>query len=286
MTHLPSWPILLGLSGLVGCSSLKTVSTFSTAATTTVQQATTVPVTFADVYQQRVVTDSLDRHPFNRIPLVGINFANRVRRDSVRLYKRADSLSLTMNTLLTEYFGALTALSSTGKTAPVVQLTKSPSFDSFLLSSAVKLTTEQAVSVNQLTNLLGSVATGAYRRRQVVRLLDNSHHAVGQVLDALTFTYGRLAEVVALSRDQQYNAYKNVLIRDPKLPYLQKRDLAKQWLQTAGAIEKNQQAILAHVNRLKTLRTDYDNLYRQYNGSVNKFGSSNRLTYTTRPKPF
>lgn len=286
MTYVPSWLLWLGLSGLVGCTSLKTVNTFSTAATTTVQQATTVPATFADVYQQRVVTDSLDRHPFNRVPLVGINFVSRVRRDSVRLYKRADSLSLTMNTLLTEYFGALTALSVTGKTAPVVQLTKSPSFDSFLLSSAVKLTTEQAVSVNQLTNLLGSVATGAYRRRQVVRLLDNSHYAVGQVLDALAFTYGRLAEVVALSRDQQYNAYKNVLIRDPKLTYLQKRDLAQQWLQTASAIEKNQQAILAHVTRLKTLRTDYDNLYQQYSAPTNKFRTSNRVTYTSRQRLF
>ena len=104
------------------------------------------------------------------------------------------------------------------------------------------------------------------------------------VLDALAFTYERLAEVVALSRDQQYNAYKNVLIRDPKLTYLQKRDLAKQWLQTDQTIGQNRQAILAHVSRLKTLRTEYDGLYQQVGGptKTNKFRTSNRLTYSGR----
>lgn len=270
---------------MTGCASLKPVNTFSTAASATVQQATTVPVTFSGVYQQRVVNDSLDRHPFNKIPLVGINFTDRVRRDSMRLYGRADTLSLTMNTLLTEYFDALTALSATGKTAPTVQLTRSPSFDAYLMNSAVKLTTEQVVSVNQLTNLLGTVATGAYRRRQLVKLLDNSHFAVGQVLDALAFTYSRLAEVVSLSRDQRYNTYKTILLRDPKLTYLQKRDLAKQWMDTSLAIEQHRQAVLGHVNRLRTLRTDYANLYQQYGGPTSKFRTSNRLTQSTR-RPF
>jgi hypothetical protein len=257
------YSVLVAFGGwwLSSCVSLNAVNTFSTSATTSLQQNTTLPTTFTDVYRQRVQEDSLDRHPFNRIPVVGIDFANRVRRDSLRSYQLADSLTTAGTKLLTDYFQALANLSATGSSFVPVRL-KSPTFENFLQHSAIKLTADQVVSFNRITNLVGAAATGAYRRRKLGSLLEESHEDVRQLIGVLAFGYERLAAVVDISRDQQYGNYKNGMIRDPTLTYTQKRDLARQWLQTAKNTEQTQLAILTHVKALKTIQAGYDELYR------------------------
>lgn len=247
--------------GLVGCSSLKPIQAYSTAVVTGFGQASTLPATFTDVYRLRTVEDSLGRHPFNRIPLIGLNFTDRVRADSLRIYQRADSLTRALTRLLAAYFQTINNLAGSGSVLSPTPLIRSPSFDSFLQSSAVKLTVDQTVAANQLASVLGALATNRYRRRQLARLLNESRDAVDRVLGAQAFAYGRLADVVDISRDQQYNQYKNVLIRDPKLTYLQKRDLARQWLQTEQIIEQNRQAVQRYVAWLKTVQAGHDVLY-------------------------
>lgn len=256
--------IPLGCFWLTSCVSLTAVNTFSTSASASLQQNTTLPTTFTDVYRQRVQEDSLDRHPFNRIPLVGIDFANRVRQDSLRAYQLADSLTIAGTKLLNDYFQALANLSATGSTFVPVRL-KSPTFESFLQNSAIKLTADQVVSFNRITNLVGSVATGAYRRRTLGSLLEDSHEDVGQLIRVLAFSYERLAAVIDISHDQQYGHYKNLLIQDPTLTYTQRRDLAQQWLQTAKNTEQMQRAVLTHVKALKTINAGYMDLYQHRN---------------------
>lgn len=253
--------LLLGCLSVTGCVNLRSVNVFGTAAVASLQQRTTLPATFGGVYQQRVQDDSLSRHPFNRIPLVGIDFAARVRQDSLRSYQLADTLTKTGTELLINYFRALADLSATGSAFVPVQL-KSPTFEQFLQNSALKLTAGQVISFNRVVNLVGAAATGAYRRRQVATLLSQSHRDVRGLLDALLFAHERLAEVVDISREQQYGYYKSVLINDKALTYSQKLDLARQWLQTAKSIEQRRQAVLTYVKTIRTVRAGYAVLYR------------------------
>lgn len=252
--------LLMGCQGLGGCLNLKAVSLFSTSATSSLRQSTTLPATFTGVYQQRVIDDSLDRHPFKQIPLIGIQFSQRVRQDSLRSYQLADSLTRAGSDLLTNYFTALASLSRTDSTFVPVRL-QSPTFEHYLQNSAIKLTPAQVISFNRVVNLIGAVATGAYRRRKVGELLAQSHGDVRQMLSVLMFAYGRLADVVDISRDQQYGQYKNLVTKDLTLTYTQKRALAQQWLQTAKTIEQARQAVLTHVNTLKTVQVGFDKLY-------------------------
>ena len=245
---------------LGGCVNIKLVSTFCTTSAGSVQIGTRLPSSFTDVYQQRTLEDSLDRHPFNRIPLIGIDFPERIRKDSLRSYQLADSLVQNANTLLISYFQALAALSATGDSFVPVQL-KSATFNSFLQSPAGNFSAEETAAFNRVANLLGSMATGAYRRHKLASLLEQSHSDVTRLISVLIFAHERLAQVVDLSRDQQYGHYKNVLIRDPTLTYLQKRELARQWLQTTKAIEQTKQAVLTHVKTLKTVQKGYSDLY-------------------------
>ncbi len=261
--------IALGCFWLTSCVSLNAVNTFSSSASASLQLNTTLPATFTDVYRERVQEDSLDRHPFNRIPLVGIDFANRVRQDSLRAYQLADSLTVAGTKLLDDYFQALANLSATGSTFVPVRL-KSPTFESFLQNSALKLTADQVVSFNRITNLVGSAATGAYRRRKLGNLLEDSHEDVSQLILVMVFAYERLASVVDISRDQQYGHYKNLLIQDQTLTYMQKRDLARQWLQTAKNTEQMQRAVLTHVKALKTIHAGYRGLYQHRNNLSSK----------------
>lgn len=247
---------------LSSCVSLKTVNTFSKAAVVSLQQHKTLPITFTTLYQQRVQDDSLDRHPFKKIPLIGIDFTERVRYDSLRSYQVADSLLRNGNQLLIDYFQAIAAFSDPSGSFVPVRL-KSASFDSFLQNSAIKLTSAETASFNRIANLLGSSATGAYRRRKLVDLLENSHTDVQKMLAVLAFSYERLAEVTDISREQQYGHYKTILIQDPTLTYLQKRTLAQQWLLTAGDIAKKRQAIHVHVKTLRTVSAGFDDLYQQ-----------------------
>ncbi|MFD2572121.1 hypothetical protein ACFSUS_15865 [Spirosoma soli] len=228
-----------------------------------------LPATFTGTYRQRTQEDSLDRHPFNRVPVIGIDFASRVRQDSLRSYQLADTLIRTGNELLINYFQALTALSSTNSTFVPVRL-KSSTFDAFLQNSALKLSAEQTASFNRVANVLGAAATGAYRRRKIANLIERSHNDVRQVLGVMAFANERLAQVVAISLDQQYGYYKNGLIQDPTLTYSQKRESAQQWLKTAKANEQTRQAILTYVKALKTLQAGHDELYTQRNKLTTK----------------
>ncbi|GAB3508834.1 hypothetical protein GCM10027341_45120 [Spirosoma knui] len=247
---------------LSGCVNLKLVSTFCATSAGGLQRGTSLSATFTDIYQQRVLADSLDNHPFNRVPLVGIDFDKRIRADSLRSYQLADSLIRSGTLVVSAYFQALAALSATGDSFVPVQL-KSPAFSSFLQSPAGNLSADETAAFNRVANLLASTATGAYRRRKVAILLAQSHADVNQLLNVLRFAYERLAQVIDLSRDQQYVYYKNVVIRDPALSYLQKLELARQWLQTAKAIEQNRQATLTHVKMVKTLQSGYNDLYNR-----------------------
>jgi hypothetical protein len=249
---------------LTSCVNLQSVNLFGTASAVSLQQYKTVPATFTGVYRQRVQDDSLSRHPFGKIPLVGIDFADRVRQDSIRSYVLADSLTRSGTDLLTAYFTALADLAVTGKTFVPVRLA-SPTVESFLQTSAVKLTPDQSASFVRMANLLGSVATGAYRRRRLAILLTQSHDDVRQLLGVLAFAYERLAAVVDISRDQQYGYYKNLFIQDRTLTYTQKQDLARQWLKTSQAIEQTRQAVLAHVKTIKTVQAGFDELYSKRN---------------------
>jgi hypothetical protein len=235
---------------------------FGTAAVVSLQQRATLPATFGGVYQQRVQDDSLNRHPFNRIPLVGIDFADRVGQDSLRSYQLADTLTKNGTALLTNYFTALLKLSATGSAFVPVQL-KSPTFEQFLQNSALKLKAEQVISFTRVVNLVGAAATGEYRQRQVASVLDQSYTDVRGLLDVLIFAHQRLADVVDISREQQYNYYKSVLINDKTLTYSQKLDLARRWLQTARSIEQTRQSVLTYIKSLNTLRTGYDVLYEK-----------------------
>lgn len=249
---------------ITGCVRLKPVSAFGNASAVSLRSGAALPVTFTGIYEQRVLDDSLDRHPFGRVPLIGPDFAKSVRRDSLRSYQLADSLTRAATELLHGYFRALAALSATDSTFVPVRL-RSPSFDGFLQTSGLQLTPVQTAAFDRVVNLLGSSATGAYRRRRIGRLLDISHNDVRQMLAVLTFAHERLADVVAISREQQYGHYRNKLIRDTTLTYVQKYDLARQWLQTAAAIEQTRQAVLTHVQTLKTIRAGYDALYERRN---------------------
>jgi len=245
---------------LSGCVNLRPINVFSTSAVSSLQQGALIPVTFTSVYQQRVQDDSLNRHPFNRIPVIGIDFTDRVRRDSLRSYQLADTLTEAGTALLTNYFKALTNLSTTGSAFVPVRL-KSPTFEQFLQNSALKLTADQVISFNRVINLVGAAATGNYRRRQLSSVLDQSYSDVRGLLSVLIFAHQRLAEVVDISREQQYIYYKSVLINDKTLTYSRKLDLARQWLQTAKSIGQTRQAILTYVKLLSTMRTGYAVLY-------------------------
>ena len=261
MNRLYSCLFLCCLS-LTGCVNLQSVNVFGTAAVVSLQQRATLPATFGGVYQQRVQDDSLNRHPFNRIPLVGIDFADRVGQDSLRSYQLADTLTKNGTALLTNYFTALLKLSATGSAFVPVQL-KSPTFEQFLQNSALKLKAEQVISFTRVVNLVGAAATGEYRQRQVASVLDQSYTDVRGLLDVLIFAHQRLADVVDISREQQYNYYKSVLINDKTLTYSQKLDLARRWLQTARSIEQTRQSVLTYIKSLNTLRTGYDVLYEK-----------------------
>lgn len=252
--------LLVACQGLVGCLNLRAVSLFSTSASSSLRQGATLPATFTGIYQQRTIDDSLDRHPFKQIPLIGIRFSQRVRQDSLRSYQLADSLTRAGSDLLMNYFTALASLSRTDSTFVPVRL-QSPTFEHYLQNSALKLTPAQVISFNRVVNLIGSVATGAYRRRKTGELLARSHGDVRQMLGVLVFAYERLADVVDISRDQQYGQYKNIVTKDLTLTYAQKRALAQQWLQTARTIEQTRQVVLTHVKSLKTVQVGFDQLY-------------------------
>lgn len=254
--------LFFGWLGLSGCVNLKTINVFSTAAVVSLQQRAALPATFGGIYQQRVQEDSLSRHPFNRIPVVGIDFTDRVRRDSLRAYQLADTLTKASTALLINYFTALTDLSATGSAFVPVRL-KSPTFEQFLQNSALKLSAEQVVSFNRIVNLVGAAATGDYRQRQLASVLDQSYGDVRGLLSTLIFAHERLAEVVDISREQQYVYYKSVLISDKTLTHSRKLDLARQWLQTAKSIGQTRLAILTYVKTLSTLRTGYAVLYEK-----------------------
>ena len=247
---------------LTGCVNLRSVNVFGTAAVLSLQQRATLPATFGGIYQQRVQDDSLNRHPFNRIPLIGIDFAERVRQDSLRAYQLADTLTKNGTALLTNYFTVLTKLSATGNAFVPVQL-KSPTFEQFLQNSALKLTAGQVISFTRVVNLVGAAATGDYRQRQVASVLDQSYSDVRGLLNVLIFAHQRLADVVDISREQQYNYYKSVLINDKTLTYSQRLDLARRWLQTAKSIEQTRQAVMTYVKSLSTMRMGYDVLYEK-----------------------
>lgn len=256
--------VLVGSVGcllVTSCVNIKSVNTFSTSAAVSLQPSPVLPVTFESVYLQRTIDDSLSRHPFKRIPLVGIDFADKVSRDSLLSYRLADSLTHSGTVLLINYFNALAALSDVSTTFEPVQL-KSPSFDAFLQQSAVKLTAAETIAFNRVLSVVGAAATGAYRRRELRNLLEQSHGDVRQMLGVLIFAHKRLADVVAISREQRYNAYKNGLIRDPSLTYMQKQDMARQWLQTSANTEQTRQAVLKQVTVLETIRKGYDTLYK------------------------
>lgn len=247
---------------LTDCVNLRSVNVFGTAAVAGLQQRATLPATFGGVYQQRVQDDSLSRHPFSRIPVVGIDFANRVRQDSLRSYQLADTLTKTGTTLLATYFTALINLSATGNAFVPVQL-KSPTFEQFLQNSALKLKAGEVISFTRIVNLVGAAATGQYRQRQVSNVLDQSYGDVSGLLNVLIYAHQRLAEVVDISREQQYGYYKSVLIHDKTLTYSQKLNLARQWLQTAKSIEQTRQTILTYVQTLSTIRAAYAVLYEK-----------------------
>lgn len=265
---------------LTSCVNLQSVQLFGTASAVSLQQYTAVPATFTGIYRQRVRDDSLSRHPFGRIPLIGIDFSDRVRQDSLRSYLLADSLTKAGTQLLTAYFNALANLAVTGKAFVPVRLA-SPTVERFLQTPAVKLTPEQSASFIRMANLLGSIGTGAYRRRRLSLLLAQSHDDVHQVLGALAFAYERLAAVVDISRDQQYGYYKNLLIQDPTLTYTQKQDLARQWIQTSQTIEQTRQAVLTHVTTIRTVQSGYDTLYSQRNALNRKTVMTAVQTYAT-----
>lgn len=258
----PRYPLLLALSGLLAssCLNIKSVNTFSTETVASLQPSPALPVTFEGVYRQRTVDDSLSRHPFNRTPVVGQNFTEQVKRDSLRSYQLADSLTQAGTELIVNYFTAMAALSDQSSSFKPVQL-KSPSFDAFLQQSAVKLTTAETIALNRVLAVVGAAATGQYRRRELRSLLETSYADVRQVLGVLIFAHQRLADVVAINREQQYNHYKNGLIRDRTLTYTQKRELAKEWLQTSAATEQNRQAVLTYIKTLNTIRTGYAELF-------------------------
>ncbi|CCH53275.1 hypothetical protein BN8_02357 [Fibrisoma limi BUZ 3] len=246
---------------LTSCVNLKTVNTFGTSAVAGLQQNSALPTTFTAVYKERTLADSLSRHPFNRIPVIGPEFTSSIRQDSLRSYQLADSLTLAVSDLMEAYFQAIADFSVTGSTFAPVQL-KSPAFNQYLQGSRLKLSSDQTAAANRLFNLLGSAATNAYRRRKLSVLITQSHDDAQQVLSALVFAYERLADVVAISRDQAYGHYRTLLIQDPTLTYTQKRELAKEWLNTSKAIDQTQQSILTHVQTLKTIQAGYREVYK------------------------
>ncbi|RYC69538.1 hypothetical protein [Spirosoma sordidisoli] len=254
---------------LTSCLNIKSVNTFSTATQAGLQPSPALPVTFERIYRYRTLTDSLSRHPFNRIPVIGLDFDSEVGRDSLASYRRADSLMLAGTTLLVNYFKGIAALSATGSSFKPVQL-KSASFDAFMQGSVVKLTPEETVAFNRVLSVVGTLATSGYRQRTLKALLNQSYPDVRQVLGVLIFAHERLADVVAISREQQYNTYKNGLIRDPALSYTQKRELAQQWLRTSQETELNRQAVQTHVKTLSTIRAGYDQLYASRNHLTRK----------------
>ena len=253
---------LIGLYSVVvtGCLNIKSVNTLSVASIAALVPTPLLPVTFESVYRQRTIDDSLSRHPFTKIPVIGLDFAEQVGRDSLRSYQLADSLTHDGAELLVNYFKALAALSDVSSSFRPVQV-KSPAFDGFLQQSVVKLTAAETIAFNRVLSVVGAAATGAYRKRELRTLLEQSHNDVRQLLGVLLFAHQRLADVIAISREQQYGYYKNVLLRDPTLSYMQKRNLAQQWLQTSKDIGQNRQLILNHVKALTTVRTAYDELY-------------------------
>lgn len=252
----------LASSWLVGCVNLRPVETFSSSALTTVQQGATLPATFASVYRSRTQMDSLDRHPFAKVPVIGINFTDRIRQDSLRSYRLADSLTQSGRELIQAYFQTLHNLSTTGKDFVPVQL-QSPSFENYLKNSRVKLSADEVIAFNRIVNQIASAATSAYRRQKLVAFLENSYPDMQRLLAVEIFAYSRLTDVIAISREQRYNSYKNQLIRDPKLGYSEKYELAQQWIQTAGAIEQTRQTTLSYVKSLRTIQAGYEELYRQ-----------------------
>jgi hypothetical protein len=265
---------------LTSCVNLQSVHLFGVTSAGSLQQYTTVPATFTGIYRQRVQDDSLSRHPFGRIPLVGIDFTDRVRQDSLRSYQLADSLTKAGTNMLTAYFKALADLAVTGKAFVPVRLA-SPTLESFLQTSALKLTADQTTSFVRMANVLASVGTGAYRRRRLSTLLTQSHADVHQMLGVLAFAFEQLAAVVDISRDQQYGYYKNLLIQDPTLTYTQKQDLARQWLRTSQTIEQTRQAVLTHRTTLKTVQSGFDTLYANRNALNSKTALAAVTTYAT-----
>ncbi|QKZ13893.1 hypothetical protein [Spirosoma sp. KUDC1026] len=254
--------ITLGSAWLTGCVNLRSVEMFSNSTLTTVQQGATLPATFSSVYRNRTQTDSLDRHPFAKTPVIGINFTDRVRQDSFRSYRLADSLTLAGRNLIQSYFQTLHNLSATGKSFVPVQL-QSPSFENYLQNSRIKLSADEVIAFNRIVNTIASAATSTYRRQKLVAFLENSYPDMQRLLAVEILAYNRLADVIAISREQQYNSYKNRLIRDPKLAYSEKYDLAQQWIKTASTIEQTRQTVLTYVKSLRTIQVGYDELYRQ-----------------------
>lgn len=271
--------LVIGCLLVTSCLNIKSVNTFSTATIVSLQPTPALPVTFESIYRQRTVEDSLTRHPFNKIPVIGIDFSEKVGR-SLRSYQLADSLTSSGTILLVNYFSALAALSDQSSSFRPVQL-KSASFDAFLQQSAVKLSTEETIALNRVLSVVGAAATGQYRQRELKSLLETSYRDVRQVIGVLIFAHDRLADVVAISREQQYNRYKNGLIRDKTMSITQKRDLAKQWLQTSATTEQTRQAVLTHVKALKAIRTGYDELYTNRNKLTSKDVLSTVKTYAS-----
>jgi hypothetical protein len=254
--------IILSSSWLTGCVNLRSIETFSSSVLTTVEQGATLPATFSSVYRNRTQMDSLDRHPFAKIPVIGIDFTERIRQDSLRSYNLADSLTLSGRDLIQAYFQTLRNLSATGKAFVPVRL-QSPSFEKYLQNSRLRLSTDEVLAFNRVVNQIAAAATSTYRRQKLVAFLENSYPDMQRLLAVEIFAYNRLANVIAISREQQYNSYKNRLIRDPKLTYSEKYELAQQWIQTAGTIKQTQQTILTYAKSLRTVQTGYDQLFRQ-----------------------
>jgi hypothetical protein len=222
--------------------------------------------------------DSLDRHPFAKIPVIGIDFTDRIRQDSLRSYRLADSLTLSGRDLIQAYFQTLRNLSATGKAFVPVQL-QSPSFEKYLQNSRVRLSADEVLAFNRVVNQIASAATSTYRRQKLVAFLENSYPDMQRLLAVEIFAYNRLANVIAISREQYYNSYKNRLIRDPKLTYSEKYELAQQWIQTSGTIGQTRQTVLAYVNSLRTVQTGYDQLFRQRRDLKNRDVLLNLSTY-------
>lgn len=252
--------VLFVISGwLTGCSSLKPVTTFTSQAAVNLQQGLTLPVTFTDTYRQRLLNDSLDRHPFGRVSGIGIDFADRLQQPLLSTYRRADSLLQNANAVLNAYFQAVSALSANGTVSTTA--IQSTAFDAYLQGSPLNLTADQTESFDRLANLTASGALNRYRRRKLKALLERTAYDVPRALTVVALAYQRLAAVVDISRSQRYGSYKTQLLKDSKLTYSQKRELAQQWLATAREIDRTRQALLSQSQAADAVKLGFLQLY-------------------------